>query len=188
MYKKILLTTISLILFSCSSKSIDLNTDSECQPKWWDNQGKNFFWQKSYVTRWTKGKVYGTGFERSFDRNTARRAAESLARADIIRQLKTNLEGDFSRLYEENQKRTGLNQDANSIKELKDKLLSKVVGSCSMCFIIKYEDCFEKGMWSAYALAEVDHNRQDNKKMIDILSESFQDFKEEEEEKVNFEF
>ena len=186
MYKKITILLTMIFLFSCSSNSVNLNADSECEPKWWDGQGKRFFWQKSYVTNWTKGKVFGTGFERSFDRNTARRAAESLARADIIRQLKTNLEGDFKRVYDENQIRTGVSQEANSIKELEDKLLSKIVGSCSMCFIIKFEDCFEKGMWSAYALAEVDHSRQENNKMINLLESSFND--ETIENEKNFEF
>lgn len=187
MYKTLIIIFIAAFITGCASKSVKLNSDSKCEPRWWNNQGKTFFWQKSYITDWKKGKVFGTGFERSFDRNTARRAAESLARADILIQLKTHLEGEFKRVYDEDQNRAGMAQGAGSTKQLDDQILSAVVGTCSMCFIVKFEDCYENGMWTAYALAEVAHTRQENDKMKKLLEASFSD-ENQEEEKPKFEF
>tara|TARA_B100001758_G_C18207615_1_gene503260 strand:- start:242 stop:802 length:561 start_codon:yes stop_codon:yes gene_type:complete len=186
MYRILLTIFIAVFIGGCTSKNVKLNSDSKCEPRWWNNQGKTFFWQKSYITDWKKGKVFGTGFERSFDRNTARRAAESLARTDILRQLKEKFEGEFSRIYDEDQNRAGVAQGAGSTKELDDKIISEVIGTCSMCFIIKFEDCYENGMWSAYALAEVAHTRQENDRMKKLLEASFLD--ENKEEKPEFEF
>lgn len=186
MYKNLIMISIAVFITGCASKSVKLNSDSKCEPRWWNDQGKTFFWQKSYITDWKKGKVFGIGFERSFDRNTARRAAESLARTDILRQLKEKFEGEFKRIYDEDQTRVGIAQGAGSTKELDDKIISEVVGTCSMCFIIKFEDCYENGMWSAYALAEVAHTRQENDRMKKLLEASFSG--DNEEEKAEFEF
>ena len=187
MYKILIAITLSIFFTGCASKSVSLNTDSECEPKWNDMK-KTFFWEKSYVTNIKKGKIYGRGNERAFDRNTARRASESLARADILRQLKETFSNDFNRLYSENQQRLGVSQNATTTKEFKDNILSSVVGSCSMCFIIKFEDCFEDGMWSAYALAELDYDNQTNTEMKKLLENSFPELKKQKEKQKEKEF
>ena len=178
MYKFLIAVGLGIFLTGCASNSINLDTDPDCKPKWWKNERK-FFWEKSYVSKPGKATIYGRGTERAFDRNTARRAAEALARADVLNQIQSQFENDFDRKYEETQTREGTAQNANAKKEFIDNITSKVYGSCKMCFIVKFEDCFQKGMWSAYALAEMDHDSHKSAELQALLKSSFDGEKKE---------
>ena len=101
MYKFLIAISLALFLTSCSS-SVSMNSESECEPKWYGMK-KTFFWQKSYIS--DNDQLYGRGFERAFDRTTARTSAEALARRDVLNQLTLKFDGEFERQTSEMQKK-----------------------------------------------------------------------------------
>ena len=52
-----------------------------------------------------------------------------------------------------------------------------------MCFTIKYEDCLEDGLWTGYALVELNYDNWKDKELKSLLESSLIDNKESNNEK-----
>ena len=84
--KYILTVTITMLLFSCSGSGPN-NAESDCQPKWFKMTDTNIIQRllgkKDYKSR--NGVIYGKGFDRAFDRNTAQELAQSNAKKMLLK-------------------------------------------------------------------------------------------------------
>jgi len=146
-----------------------MNSNESCEPKWWKNE-RTFFWQKSYLSG--KDAIYGRGSQRGFDRSTIRTAAESDARSRILNELNLRFDNDFEASYNESQKKSGSSEGIIVSKEFKNNIKTSLTANCRMCFTIKYEDCFENGLWTGYALTELDYDNWKNDELKTLLESS----------------
>ena len=177
---KVLLLILCFFTFSCSSKVVSMNSNQNCEPKWWKNE-RNFFWQKKYLSG--KDAIYGRGSQRGFDRSTIRTAAESDARSRILNELNLRFDNDFAATYNEVQKKIGDSEGINISKEFKNNIKTSLIANCRMCFTIKYEDCLEDGLWTGYALVELNYDNWKDKELKSLLESSLIDNKESNNEK-----
>ena len=181
---KFLLMIICFFTFSCSSKSLSMNSGESCEPKWWKNE-RNFFWQKKYLSG--KDAIYGRGSQRGFDRSTVRTAAESDARSRILNELNLRFDNDFEASYNEVQQKTGQSEGISISKEFKNNIKTSLTANCRMCFTIKYDDCLEDGLWNGYALVELNYDNWKDKELKALLESSLIDDNKESDNEKEFE-
>ena len=168
--KYILTILISMILYSCSGGSNKLNNSaSDCEPRWYPMKDvsliQKILGKKDYKS--SKGIIYGKGFDRAFDRNTAQELATANAKKNLLKELSeevvNSLISNATEGYEGNTEyRT---------RDVKRGLEISLARKCDMCFVEKFEDCYNPALkkWDAYVLVELDFDNWTSDKFRELL-------------------
>ena len=166
--KYILTITITMLLFSCSGPKVN-NAASDCQPKWFAMQDTNFIQRllgkKDYKSR--NGVIYGKGFDRAFDRNTAQELAQSNAKKMLLKEISEDVVNNMKSAYTE----THRGRDIQFTKDIARNLEVSLERKCEMCFVEKMEDCYNEDlkMWDSYVLVELDFDNWTDDKFRQLL-------------------
>ena len=139
--KYIITIIITMFLFSCSGKTLN-NAASSCEPKWFPM--KDVSWiqkligKKDYKSR--NGVIYGKGFDRAVDRNTAQELAQSNAKKMLLKEITEDVINKLASNYTE----THRDAQIGITKDIQRDLVVSLERKCEMCFVEKMEDCYTK--------------------------------------------
>ena len=168
--KYIITFLISLFLFSCSGGGNKLNNSaSDCEPRWYAMKDVSFIkkilGKKDYKS--SKGVIYGKGFDRAFDRNTAQELATANAKKNLLKELSEDVVNNMMSKATE-----GYSGNTEyRTRDIKRELEVSLARKCDMCFVEKFEDCYNPSLkkWDAYVLVELDFDNWSNDKFKQLL-------------------
>jgi|KNS5DCM_BmetaT_FD_contig_71_1123536_length_1175_multi_1_in_0_out_0_1 hypothetical protein len=175
--KYILTITIAMFLFSCSGGS-KMNAESSCEPEWYsDYSNVGFFGKllgkKSYLS--DKGTLYGRGFERAYDRNTAKRMATANARVSILDELDQGFVADLMKESVEEANLSGKKYTEGLERSLGESFKASVEAECRMCFVIDFQDCYNNGKWDAFAIVKLDIENWKSESFQELLQSTMKE-------------
>jgi len=174
----------AMLLFSCSGSAVN-NAESDCQPKWFAMKDVSLIGKllgkKDYKSR--NGVIYGKGFDRAIDRNTAQELAQSNAKKMLLKEISEDVVNKLTSNYTETHK----GRDIGYTKDIKRNLEISLERKCEMCFVEKMEDCYNSDlkMWDSYVLVELDFDNWTDDKFRQLLEGTSLTPKVEEDSNIN---
>jgi len=164
-----ILTFIMFIAFNCGTSGSARGDYSECEPDWYNNRPAG-----------NDDIFYGVGVGKSKSRKDITTTAFTEAVREVLDKLKTNMILEIEANIAEDFVDVNSDDSDDSdevddfVERLKDNLALSLQGDCESCILIKFADCEENNIWTAYALVKFDVKKWRKLKFREIAEEEFE--------------
>jgi len=164
-----ILTFIMFIAFNCGTSGSARGDYSECEPDWVNERPES-----------GTDDYYGVGVGKSKSRKDITTTAFTEAVREVLDKLKTNMILEIEANIAEDFVDVNSDDSDDSdevddfVERLKDNLALSLQGDCESCILIKFADCEENNIWTAYALVKFDVKKWKETKFREIAEEEFE--------------
>ena len=151
------------VAFNCGTTGSARGDYSECEPEWYNNRPES-----------GTDEYYGVGIAESKSRSGVKTAAVSRAGREVLSQLKSFITADIEANIYDNLATVDEEEVRDFSERIIDNLVVSLQGNCEECVVVKFADCEENNVWTAYALVKFDVVRWKKSKFRAIADEALE--------------